>query len=442
MKNKRPDALECDIERALRPGSYIGHRERTDFIEALEAVTARITPLIPQDGSSVRAVTLLELFIAGCFEKAEEIDDSDDGFGQFVGDLFCNWIRARQAAGADPEETVKSLYSWMKNDDYGYCSDLGTAAVGVLDQGGLRALEQMAREIADASAEEPYDHARNIEVLKAIHVKRGDVRGYQALCDAEGDLAPADCEKLAEMSLKRRKIEDALTWVERGLELEKTRTWSRRSAWRLPDLKREILRRLGRGEDALASAWEDYCRAPSIYSYADLLKFAPRGERREWHRKALAALADAHLSTRIELLVKTKEWELLASIVESRSREELIALSHYTMEPAAEGLAKAHPLLAAKLEVAMALRILEAKKSKHYEAALRNLERAREAMIEYGRAQEWEALATEIRTNHKRKSGFIPAFESLAEGRWTREPSFSERARERWRKGTEGEGGR
>ena len=441
MKNKRPDELERDIERALQPGSYIGHRERADFIEALEAVNGRITPLIPQAGAAVRAVALLELFIAGCYEKADEIDDSDGEFGQFVRDLFCDWIRARQAAGADSEGTVKSLYLWIRNDDYGYGHNLETTAVGVLDQGGLRALEQMAREIADASTKGSYDHARNIEVLKAIHVKRGDVRAYQALCDAEGDLAPADCEKLAEMSLKRRKTEDALTWVERGLELGKNRTWSSRSAWRLPGIKREILKRLGRGEDALASAWDDYCRAPSVYSYAELLKFVPRGERREWHRKAMVALGDAKLSTRIDLLVKTKEWELLASNIESTSREELIALSHFTIEPVARGLSKAHPLLAAKLEVAMALRILEAKKSKYYDAALRNLEHAREAMLKNGRMEEWETLAAEIRTNHKRKSGFILAFESLSEGRCTREPSFAERARERWRKGAKGEGG-
>ncbi len=440
MTKKRLDNLERDIERALSPGRYIGHRERADFIEAVEAVKAKITPLIPQDQEAARAVALLELFIAGCYEKGEEIDDSGGGFGQFVGALFCDWIRARQAAGVDPEETVKLLYSWVKTDDYGYCHDLEKAAIAVLDRGGLRALERTAREMADASEKDSYDHTRSIEVLKAIHVKRGDARAYHALCEAEKDLASADCEKLAEMSLKRRKIEDALAWVERGLALEKKRTWSSRSAWRLPDLKREILKRLGRDEDALASAWEDYRRGPSVYSYEDLMKFAPKVERREWHQKALAALDGADLSSRIDLLVRTKEWVLLASTVESTSREELIALSHYTAEPAARGLTKAHPLPAAKLEVAMALRILEAKKSKYYDAALRNLEQARKAMLKNGRAEEWETLATEIRTNHRRKSRFISGFESLAEGRSTREPSFAERARERWQKGTRGEG--
>jgi len=440
MTKKQLDELERDIERALRPGTYVGHRERADFIEAVEAVKAKITPLIREDGGAARAIALLELFIAGCYEKAEEIDDSGGDFGQFVSELFCDWIRARQAAMADPEETVKSLYSWVKNDDYGYCNDLEKAAVAVLDRGGLRALERTAREMADANGKDTYAHTQSIEVLKAIHVKRGDARAYLALCEAEEDLAPADCEKLAEMSLKRRKVEDALTWVERGLELERKRTWSTRSAWRLPDTKREILKRLGRDEDALASAWEDYRRAPSVYSYEDLMKFAPRGDRRQWHQKALAALGDADLSSRIDLLVKTKEWDLLASIIDSTSREELIALSHYTTEPAARGLTKAHPLPAAKLEVSLALRILEAKKSKYYDAALRNLEQARKALLKNGRTQEWETLASKIRTSHRRKSGFISGFESLAEGRSTRDPSFAERARERWQKGTGGEG--
>ena len=42
----------------------------------------------------------------------------------FVEDLFCGWIKARQAAGADAEKTVESLLSWMDQDDYGFCCQL------------------------------------------------------------------------------------------------------------------------------------------------------------------------------------------------------------------------------------------------------------------------------------------------------------------------------
>lgn len=440
MAKKRVDDLERDMERVLRPGTYVGPRERADFMEAVEAIRAKITPLIREDGGAARAVALLELFIAACYGKAEDIDDAGDGFGAFVGDLFCDWIRARQAEGASPDETVKLLFSWVKNDDYGYCHNLDKTAIAVLDRGGLRALERTAHEMSDACAKESNAHNRSLEVLKAIHVKRGDARAYQALCETEQDLAPADCEKLAEMSLKRRRLDDALTWVEQGLELEKQPTWSNRSAWRLPHMLRDILKRLGRDTDALESAWEAYRRAPSTYSYKDLMKFAPKGERREWHQKALAALDDSDLSSRIDLLVGTKEWNLLAATIESASRDELIALSHYTTEPAAKGLTKAHPLLAARLDVAMALRIVQAGKSKYYDAALRNLEQARRAMLKHGRSEEWATFAAEIRMNHRRKSGFISDFEKLTEGRSTRTPSFTQRARARWRTMANGQG--
>ncbi len=48
-------------------------------------------------------------------EKAEEIDDSSGGLGQFVDDLFRGWIIARQAAGADPDETATRLLGWMRD---------------------------------------------------------------------------------------------------------------------------------------------------------------------------------------------------------------------------------------------------------------------------------------------------------------------------------------
>jgi len=434
MARGRKDDLEQAIEGALTPGAFIGYRDNGGFVDDVEAVRAKIAPLIKK-GEARRAVALLETFIAGCYEKSEEIDDSSGSFGQFVEELFCDWIRARQAAKADPAETARILLSWMENDDYGYCHGLEKEAVKAFDRAGLAAFEQAVRERAAVAGKESYARRRKVEVLKAICEARRDVDAYAALCETEGDLAPADCETLAEMCLKRRRPEDALAWVERGLELEKKDRWPNRSAWHLPDLKRDILKKLGRSGDALASAWDDYRRAPSVYSYDDLMKFVPKAGRAEWHVKALGALDGADLSSRIDLFVKTKEWERLAADIEAASRGQLVALSHYTTEPAAKSLEKAHPLLAAKLHVAMALRILEAKKSKYYGAALGNLEKARKLMLKQGRAEEWAVLAGEIRESHRRKSGFMPGFERLAEGRTERKPSFRDRARKRWDRG-------
>ncbi len=308
--------------------------------------------------------------------------------------------------------------------------------VKVLDRAGLGAFEQAVREREKAGgAVEDSVRRRNVEMLKAIHEARRAVGAYAALCETAGGPAPADCETLTVLCLTRRRPKDALAWVERGLELEKRGRWPNRSAWHLPDLKRRILKRLGRSGEALASAWNDYRRAPSVYSYEDLMRFVSKGERAEWHAKALAALDGGDLSSRIELLVRTKEWKRLAAGIEAAPRAELVQLSHSTTEPAAKGLEKPEPLLAAKLHAAGALRILEAGKSKYYDAALRNLAAARKLLLKEGRADEWEALAGEIRQGHRRKSGFMPAFERLVEGRSTREPSFLERARKRWDRG-------
>jgi tetratricopeptide (TPR) repeat protein len=437
MPRKRRDELERTIENALAPGVFVGYRDRWDFVEGVEAVRAKVAALMEMgEAEARRAVALLETFIAGCYEKSEEIDDSGGSFGQLVGDLFCDWIRARQAAGADPADTARMLLSWMENDNYGYCHRLEKEAVKVIDRAGLVAFERAVRERPSEEGREVYAQRRKVEILKVIHEARRNVGAYAALCEAEGGLAPADCEALAKMCLERRRPGDALAWVERGLELEKAGRFPNRPSWGLPRLEREILKKLGRSGEALASAWEHYQRAPSVFSYQDLMKFVAKGERAEWHAKALAALDEADLSQRIELLLKTREWTRLAEAIDAASREDLVEVSHYTIEPAAKRLEKSHPLLAAKLYVAMALRILEAKKSKYYEAALGNLEKARKLLLREGQASVWEALAAEIRSEHRRKTGFMPGFERVEEGRSLREPSFAERARRRWRQGS------
>ena len=435
MARKRRDELEQAIQQVLAPGAFVGYQDSWEFVKDVEAVRGKIAPLMGT-GEAPRAVALLETFIAGCYEKSEEIDDSSGSFGQLVEQLFCDWIRARQAANAEPSETAETLLSWMEDDDYGYCYRLEAHAVKAFDKAGLSAFERAVRSrmaVQDTSAS---PHRRSVEMLKAVFTKRRDVTAYADLCELKDGLAPKDCETLAEMCLKRRRHKDALAWVERGLELEleKKNRWPNRSAWRLPDLRRSILQKVGRAGDALASAWEDYRQGPSPYSYEDLMKFVPRGKRAEWHAKAIATLGDADLSSRIEILVMTREWSRVAEVIESAAREDLMALSHYTMEPVVKKLGRSHPLLVAKLRIAMGLRIVEAKKSKYYDVALGHFETARDILTKQERADEWDHFVAEVRERHGRKYGFMPGFVRLVEGhRSSNEPSFLDRARQRWK---------
>ena len=94
------DPLEREIEAALDPGRFVGDRSCFSFLSDLEEVERDIAPLL--ESAPDRAVALYEAFLAGCYEKVEELDDSSGAFGMFVEDLFCGWVKARQAAGAAP----------------------------------------------------------------------------------------------------------------------------------------------------------------------------------------------------------------------------------------------------------------------------------------------------------------------------------------------------
>ena len=139
-KRKQIDPLEKVIEAALSPGCFISYNAAWSFVEDVQGVANDIGKIIRKEPA--RAARLYESFIAACHEKAEEIDDSSGDFGTLVEDLLLSWIKARQAANLDPNETARSLLSWMEDDPYlGYVlrvegtigdepSEIRTIAVG------------------------------------------------------------------------------------------------------------------------------------------------------------------------------------------------------------------------------------------------------------------------------------------------------------------------
>jgi uncharacterized Zn finger protein len=81
------------------------------------------------------------------------------------------------------------------------------------------------------------------------------------------------------------------------------------------------------------------------------------------------------------------------------------------------------------------MRIINAGKSKYYTAALSNFQRAKRCFERAGLTAEWEATVAQVRTDHRRKSGFMSGFENLIAGAAPREePSFLQRAKARWNK--------
>ena len=431
MKRREPmqrDALEGAIETALRPGQFIDWRMESTFTSDLHAITAEIDQLVLTDPE--RAVRIYESFLAGCYEKAEEIDD-DGYFGIFIDDLYCGWLKARQAAGADPDKTARLLLDRMENDPYGYATDLERETVKVMNAESLAAFERAVRIFFEAEAGTDQTRHRWGEVLRAIYGQQQNADAYLAVCQQTA-LSAKDCLVLAGMQ-QERKPDEALAWVERGLLLDKKKPYESSAGDDLAKLKRELLVRLGRPDVALAEAWAEFQKAPSKSRYEELMHFVPQAEVASWHSKALDAAKRGSLGSLIDLLVETQEKERLIQCLQEVSDGALEGLSHYVTEPAADLLAESHPDVAARVFRAMGMRILNAKKSRYYHEALENFEDAKNCYVRAGLNHQWDAVVAQIRREHYRKVGFMAGFERLATGRGPGQRlSYLDRARKRW----------
>ncbi len=126
--------LERAIEAALEPGHFIGWRSSSAFVSGLEDAAAAIEPLI--QSAPAEATELFDAFLAGCIEKAEEIDDSGGDLGRFAKDLVCRWVWARQAMGADPDETARLILARYDDDPYAFLYEAETDLAKALDRPG------------------------------------------------------------------------------------------------------------------------------------------------------------------------------------------------------------------------------------------------------------------------------------------------------------------
>ena len=250
-KRKKSDPFISVLEGALDLGEFISYNRSWDFVRDLVDVKLKIDDLV-KNGQADRAVRLYEIFLSGCYEKADEIDDSGGNLGMFFEDLFCAWINARQKAKYDPEKTVQYILSWMDNDDYGFCYEIEKDMVKVLNKKSVKLFETAIKsrfEKAFAKVDQkkckqifdyPWEVLKNVSILKVIYVELKDTNAYLALCEKTGT-TPKDCENIANIYKVKRKYQDALNWVEKGLKLEKKERWGNESGFGLTELQQAVL---------------------------------------------------------------------------------------------------------------------------------------------------------------------------------------------------------
>ena len=201
----------------------------------------------------------------------------------------------------------------------------------------------------------------------------------------------------------------------------------------LRELKRALLAKLGRPGDALQSAWSEFVAYPSTFTYKELMRYVPAKEKMSWHQKAMEASEKGDLSSQIDLWIEKKENDRLVSRLRRATDEELEDLSHFRTEPLARKLERSHPDISARVYRALCMRIVNAGKSKYYDAALDSIEHAKNCYVKAGLNAEWQAVVADVRARHSRKKGFMAGFEDIVSGAPKHiEPPFLERAKARW----------
>jgi tetratricopeptide (TPR) repeat protein len=377
-----------------------------------------------------------ESFIAAINAKMDEFDDDGD-IGMLISSLYIGWINARVASGAPARETAARLAWWIEHDDYGLASEIEDVdVIKSLDPAGLHAFADVARaKIGEADGTPERDASikrRTWEaILRAIFIAQRDVQRFIAAAEKNG-LTPALCETIAEMLESAGKLDEALSWTEKGLALEAQKPSLATFGRGLSGLQRRLLGALRRTDDALASAWSAFECHPSQYTYDALMPLVPVGEHDKWRARAMAATEPFDLWLVGPLLVKCDDIERLARRVRALSSVELERLGSFSAGPIADVLSRHHADLAARIYSAVALRIVNRGRSRRYEEALENLAKARDSFLAAGLAPEWHKLVAELRANHSRKTGFIGGFERVVSvGKVAKAPRFLERARKK-----------
>ena len=147
----------------------------------------------------------------------------------------------------------------------------------------------------------------------------------------ETGLTGKDCLVIATLLLKADKPQEALDWIERGLDIDQQSSRGFMSRYELNELKREVLVKLGRREEVIDAVWLDYSRSPSIAGYNSLMTYVSEPDRAAWQERAIHTAMSARLSSAMEILVETGESGRLAVIVKNSSAEVQSKIHHKSM---------------------------------------------------------------------------------------------------------------
>ncbi len=413
--------------------------KRRALVEDLEAQRRAIVEQVAPDDPA-EALSLMWQFLALATPTLGRCDDSSGAVIEVFTAAVADLGEIASAAQPNPTRLADEAYQALTRNDYGQYDNLIGVLAATLGPEGLEHLRERMVALSDQPVGRPSRTERQAMgygsggpvyademaersrlstarlALMDIADAQGDVDAFIAQYDEPTRRVPKVAAGITRRLLAAGRTQDA--W--QAIEASEPRS----SAWVRPgvdwpdldwpdfeweDARIEVLKALGRAEEAQAAPWSCFERSLSGEHLRAYLKRLPDFEDVEAEERALNyAQSVESLPQALAFLVSWPALERAAAVVITRAGE--LDGDHYeVLGPAADALAGKHPLAATLALRAMIDFALTHSRSSRYRHAARHLlecESLASSVPDWGAFEPHQAYAARLQAQHGRKSSF------------------------------------
>lgn len=413
-----PKAVREAIRRALAVHGGVDYYGMRRYLDRVYPVLDLLSGLLRRRDARP-AFEAAEYALRQGLSAYEKVDDSGGGFGEVLRQMADLHLKAARKAAPDGDGLAKSLFELQMRDQWGFFRFEDYAPL--LGKTGLARYRSLAEaawaKVPPLKPGDRHDWSEESRstvtgIMEALARHAGDVDSLIAVKNRDLSRSHRFFE-IAEICKTAGRHDEALAWAERGHA-----AFKEESNAPLVEFLIAAYHRAKRYDDALALAWDQFCRWPSLSAYqrlkqsADQLKAWP-----EWREKALGRLRAALKAANGKrshwdwtagghsLLVEIFLWEgdSDAALAEAKAGGCTVDL-WFKLAQAQE---RQHPEDAIEIYQARVEPIVERKNNDAYDEATELIGKIGALMKRVGQQREFAAWLDAMRVKHKAKRNFM-----------------------------------
>ena len=285
-------AVRRAFEKAVRVRDFVPYREAAGWARDVDDAIDSVAQLL-SDGQATAVIELCESALQSLLGAIQAVDDSDGHFGVLRDRLQDIHYRACEKARPDPGELARRLFQWELHSDFDVFYDAAARYAKILGAKGMKVYRELAEaewekvpaRTAKHERSEWGQHFHITHIMESLAQASGDIE--QLVGVMSRDLSSAyGYLKIAEVYREARRHDNALLWVEKGLQ-----AFPEHTDGRLREFAAEEYHRRRRHDDAMKLMWAEFSERPYLESYKTLERHAKKaGTWPKWRERALAEI--------------------------------------------------------------------------------------------------------------------------------------------------------